>query len=420
MNLLSLDALFLFVFSIPIVMRYRILPVAGTPYWLFGVLFLILLSNILLSLYPSILKKSSHIFKVKMLLLTFTILIVVGGTTITAIVDRSKTAPIYGVHDIILQQEAAMRYLLEGKNPYKETYFGTPLEAWHYDELGKNAVNPALYHFVMPPWYLLFPFVFYFTSTPLFGFFDGRMPLLFSLFALLYILYFWFRDKKIASAAIVLTAISPAVIDYFLEGRSDVFALFWFIWALYLLEKKKLVLSSVIFALAVLSKQTIWFAAPFYFIYAWLILKKSVRSTFIKTFIPSTIVILICIGPFLLWNTPAFLDSVVFYLSGSSAHAYPISGYGLGMVLYGLGVIQDLHVYYPFILWQIAFGLPIMMGAIWWMIKKPLLSRLLIGYGVTLMVIWYFSRYFNNSHLGYLSSIFVLGVLKDWDEKGIA
>ncbi len=417
MNLLTLDALLLFILAVPVVMRYRILPVEGTPFWLFGILFFVLFANVIMSVYYSYFKKFLNVWKVKLIFLALTIFIVVGGSSVTAIVDRSKTAPVYGVHDIILQQEAAMRFLLEGKNPYKETYFRTPLAQWHYAELGKDTVNPALYHFVMPPWYLLFPFPFYFVSTPLFGFFDGRMPLLFCLFGLFVVLYRWFKDKNLASVAIVLTALSPAVIDYFIEGRSDMFALFWFIWSLYLLGKKKLILSSIIFGLAILSKQTIWFALPFYFVYAWFSMKRP-KKIIIYLVIPFLITVTVFTAPFLIWNARAFLDSVVFYLSGNSANSYPISGYGLGMLLYELGIIKNIHAYYPFILWQLVLGLPALGVGLWWLMKKPTLSRFLISYGAMLMIIWYVSRYFNNSHLGYLSSIFVLGILKDWDEKG--
>ena len=417
MNLLTLDALLLFVLSVPVVMRYRILPIEGTPYWLFGILFIVLLINIVISIYHSIFEKFINVKKVKFACLVITMFIVVGGSSVTAMIDRSRTAPIYGVHDIILQQEAAMRFLIEGKNPYKETYFNTPLAAWHYAELGKDTVNPALFHFVMPPWYLLFPFPFYFISTPLFGFFDGRMPLLFCLLGLLFVLYKWFKDKNLAFVAVVLTALSPAVIDYFIEGRSDMFAFFWFIWSLYLLDRKKLVLSSIIFGLAVLSKQTIWFAVPFYFFYAWVQFKKSSKNI-IYVLLPFIITIIFLTAPFLIWNARAFFDSVVFYVSGNSPNSYPVSGYGLGMVLYEFGIIKDIHGYYPFILWQVVLGLPAMAVGLWWLKKKPIFSRFLISYGAMLMIVWYVSRYFNNSHLGYLSSIFVLGVLKDWDEKG--
>ncbi|MEK7129424.1 MAG: hypothetical protein AAB803_00240 [Patescibacteria group bacterium] len=415
MSVLALDALLLFVLSVPVVMRYRILPIEGTPYWLFGILFLILITNVLVSLYPGFFKKTI-VLKAKLLFLMATLAIVVGGTTVTAIVDRSRTAPVYNVHDIILQQEAAMRYLLQGKNPYKETYFGTFLEEWHYAEGGKDAVNPALYHFVMPPWYLIFAFPFYFISTPVVGFFDGRMPLLFALTGLLFVIYRWLKDKNLASAAVVLTALSPATIDYFIEGRSDMFALFWLVWALYLLDKRKFIISSLLFGLAVLSKQTTWFMFPLYAVFGWLLLKRSIGKT-ILLFIPALMALMIVAGPFLLWDAKAFIDSTVLYLSGNSVHSYPISGYGLGMLLYEAGVIKDMHAHYPFILWQITLGLPVLGAVLWYLVKKPVMSRLLVGYGVVLLVFWYMSRYLNNSHVGFISSIFALGVLKDWDEK---
>ena len=158
-----LDSILLFAFAVPVVMKYRILPVEGTPYWLFGILFLILGTHCFMSFYPGILGGyKKHLEKLKMLCVTTTIAITLGGAVVTAMFDRAKTAPVYGVHDIILQQEAAMRYLLVGKNPYKETYFGTPVESFNYDEPGNTeATNPAMYHFVMPPWYVLFPFAFY-------------------------------------------------------------------------------------------------------------------------------------------------------------------------------------------------------------------------------------------------------------------
>lgn len=415
MSLLVLDALLLLVLSVPVVMRYRILPIEGTPYWLFGILFFILITNVLVSLYPGFLKKSI-VPRVKLLFLMATLAIVVGGTTLTAIVDRSRTAPVYNVHDIILQQEAAMRYLLQGKNPYKETYFGTFLEEWSYAEGGKKAVNPALYHFVMPPWYLLFAFPFYFVATPILGFFDGRMPLLFALAGLLFVVYRWLKNKHLAHLAVAVLALSPATIDYFIEGRSDMFALFWLVWALYLLEKRKFILSSLLFGLALLSKQTAWFAFPLYAVFGWLVLKRSIGRT-ILLFIPALTSLMIVAGPFLFWDARAFFDSTVYYLSGNSANSYPISGYGLGMLLYEAGVIKDIHAHYPFILWQITLGLPVLGIVLWHLVKKPVMSRLLVGYGVVLMVFWYMSRYFNNSHVGFISSIFSLGILKDLDER---
>lgn len=411
----ALDAILLFILSIPVVMRYRILPIIGTPYWLFGVLFLILTLNIYLSLYIRKNTKLINLNRLKYIFIWVTLGIVLFGTMITAIVDRSKTAPEFNVHDIILQQEEAMRFLLSGKNPYKENYLGTSLEKFNYAELGQRAINPALNYFVMPPWYLLFPFFFYFFSLPFFGFFDGRIALIFCMLGLLIILSRWFKNKQIAILAVILTALNPATVDYLIEGRSDVFALFWFVASIFLLSKYRFSLASIVFGLALLSKQTIWFAIPFFYYYLFLLLKN--KKSIIKYFLVTLTVVSIFAGPFVLWDAKSFFDSTVGYLSGGVKNGYPISGYGLGMVLYDLKVIKNIHGVYPFWLWQIVFGLPVLYGGLYLLKQKPTVSRLLSGYGFTLLIVWYFSRYFNNSHLGYLSSIFLIGIFKEWDEN---
>lgn len=419
MALLVLDALILYALAIPVVIKYRILPITGTPYWLFGLLFLMLTVNLLISLYPSVLKSLEVVKKIKAFFLWMTIIIVLGSTIWTAIVDRHLVAPVWGVHDIILQQEAAMRYLIVGKNPYKETYFGTPVESFHYDEMGKSAVNPALYHFVMPPWYLLFPFPFYFLANHTLGYFDGRIVLMVLLVGLFGCLWMWFKDRVWASLAVTLTALSPAIVDYTIEGRSDMFALAWLVASLFCLDKKKYFLASLLFGLALMSKQTVWFFTPFYVFYLWLIFKKSWMRIFQYVVIFMLPVIFLSV-PFILWDSKAFFDSVVFYLSGNTTTSYPVSGYGLGMLLYEFGVIKNIHAYYPFILWQFLLGLPTAAVSLWWIKKKPMMSRIIVGYAATLLVIWYFSRYFNNSHISYISSLFILGAIKDFDEKGHA
>ena len=416
----TLDALLLYALAIPIVMQYRLLPIDGTPYWLFGILFIVLTANVVISGYPNILgiwKK--HLDRIKDIFLVIVLSIVLVGVMVTAIVDRARTAPVYGVHDIILQQEAAMRFLIVGKNPYKETYFGTQVESFNYDEPGDTeAVNPALYHFVMPPWYLLFPFSFYYSVRPVVGYFDGRFVSLFCMIALLFVIRKWFKHPAVGRTAIILSALSPAVFDYFIEGRSDVFAFFWLIFSLWLLERKKYLWSAGVIALAFMSKQTTWFVFPFYAVYMWV----SMRASYVRM-IPSLavigVVVALLAAPFMVWDSAAFLNSVIFYLSGNAPHSYPVSGYGLSMVLKEIEIIRDIHAYYPFAVWQAVFGIPALIGLSMWLRKAPAMSKLLVAYGVLLTIIWYTSRYFNNSHLGYISMIFVLGLAKDADEQTV-
>jgi len=416
MLLWIIDSILLFSLSIPVVMQYRILPVDGTPYWLFGVLFFILGFHCTISCFPDILGRyKKHISGLKLLLVVTTLSISLVGSIVTAMFDRAKTAPSYNVHDIILQQESAMRYLIVGKNPYKETYFGTQVESFHYAELGKDAVNPALYHFVMPPWYLLFPFLFYYPSIHTVGFFDGRMALLFTMGMLLVFLWYWFKDKAISRLAIVLSALSPAVVGYFVEGRSDVFALAWLMGALLFLGKKQYIVSSIFLALSFLSKQTTWFILPFYIVYLWRQTAHN-RTIFWKSAFVCVVVEIVMTAPFIIWDAKAFFDSVVLYLIGNTSTSYPVSGYGLSMVLYEANIIRDIHAYYPFIYWQIAIALPLLIILTRWVWNKPTQSKLMMSYAIFLCVYWYLSRYFNNSHLGYLSMLFVLGGLKVIDE----
>lgn len=411
-----LDAILLFSLSIPVVMYYRILPVEGTPYWLFGLLFLVLGANCFVSFYPGVLGRwKRHLDRIKLMMLTAVVVVVLGGSTWTSISDRAKVAPVWGVHDIILQQEAAMRYLLTGKNPYKETYFGTPVESWHYGELGKDAVNPALYHFVMPPFYLLFPFPFYFAANRVVGYFDGRMVLLFTMALLLIALWYWFDDKAVARVAITLTALSPSVVPYFVEGRSDVFALAWLMGSVILLKYKQYLWSAAFLALAFMSKHTTWFIAPFYALYVWRLLSGNRKMLMYMGLIIFFIAALL-VGPFVYWDAGAFIDSVFLYLTGNSPTSYPVSGYGLGMMLYAWGYITDIHAYYPFVIWQILFAVPTLIFMMKWLMTKPSESKLIVTYAVFLGVYWYMSRYFNNSHLGYLAMLFVLGGLKSLDE----
>jgi len=128
---ITLDGVILFMFAVPFIMKYRISP-GDTPYWLFTAIFLLLLS------YFFVAKNS-----IKTMLVWLIILLTIGSALFSSIIWRHRVAPEFGVHDIILQLESAMRFTLDGVNPYKTTYFGTPIEKWHYSD---NELNPALYH----------------------------------------------------------------------------------------------------------------------------------------------------------------------------------------------------------------------------------------------------------------------------------
>ena len=408
MKILALDSVILFALIIPFIMGYRIGP-GETPFWLFGIIFLGMLLYILLDL----VKLKDHMyFLYKKIGLWFVIIAVIGSAFSASIIVRHQTSPIYSIHDIVLQQEAAIRFFLDGKNPYATNYFGTPLEEWHYSD---KEINPALYHFVMEPFYLLFALPFYFISNHTIGYFDGRIPLLFLFFSLLVLASLLVKEEGRKRLFLVLLAFNPSVLPYTLEGRSDLFMYPFLFLGFFLLYKRRYSWAGIPIALAFAVKQSAWLLFPFYVAYLFFT-TKSIKKT-IFSLLPFIVVFGVIVVPFFLWDQNAFLDSTVRYLSGDTKHSYPISGYGLGRLLHEVGVIKDLKEHYPFVIWQAVVGLPLLVGLIYYLKKLPSISRLILVYVIFLFVYWYLSRYFNNSHLSYISLVFITAYLWPGDEE---
>ena len=395
---LSLSSVILAALLIPVIMTYQIFP-GDTNYIQFGLIFAGIFINFLLDIVPMP-EKRYYFFKY---IVFWTLLaLVVGGTFISAIMVRHKVAPLFQIHDIILQLEAAIRFFLDGINPWAATYHSTFMAQWHYSD---TAVNPALYHFVMMPFYLLFSLPFYYISNHTIGYFDGRIPLFFLYLSLCISAFYFIKDREKKLIFTGILALNPAMFAYTLEGRSDVFMFAFFFVSMILLSRKKYLISGILLALAFAVKQSIWPFIPLYVAYIYFV-SDNLRLTTIRlsSFLVTFAILVV---PFFLWNPGAFLDSTVFYLSGNTAHSYPISGYGLGMLLHQLGFIKDLNSSYPFVLWQVLFVVPVLVILLGFLRKFPKVKILILSYGLLVFVYWYMSRYFNNSHVGYLTMVFL-------------
>jgi len=384
----ALSPILLFALVTFFIMTFRIGP-GDTSYVQFGLIFLAMLCYLVFERWRS-------------WLLWLIIAISIGAAAASVIVVRHRTAPVYTVHDIILQQESAIRFLLDGVNPYSATYFATPLEEWHYSA---TETNPALYHFVMMPWYLLFSLPFYYFSHRLIGYYDGRIPLFF-LFALILIMAWRLpKNREVKRQALILLAFNPATLGYLIEGRADFFMFAFLFMSFFLLFQKRYLLSAIPLALAFATKQSVWPIFPLYL--AYLVFKQKNLVRVGQSVALFGLLFCLIVAPFFFWNPKAFSDSTIFYLTGQAENSYPIAGYGWGMVLNQLGIIGNVHAYYPFWIWQAVFCLPVLALLLRWLTARPTVNRLITSYAVFTLVFWYFSRYFNNSHLGYLSTVFL-------------
>ncbi len=338
---------------------------------------------------------------------TFTVFIIIALTIgigcVVYVFDRHKIAPAYRTHDIIIQQEIAVRMLLTGKNPYKETYFGTALEGFKYYD---NETNPALYHFVMEPFYLVSVVPFYVAQSKTLGFFDARIPLYLLFGSLLIGGFMFLKDKEEKLLFITLMTFNPMTVRFLLEGRSDMFMLPFLFGGFIFLYKKRYLPAIMLIALAFAIKQTAWPLFPLLFYFLWLQTKdwKQVGK-YLLVFVVTFGIFVI---PFFLWNPKAFLDSTIFFVSGNSPNSVPISGYGFSVLLMNISVIKDSHDKYPFIIWQIIFAVPVLLILARKLRENTTVKFLIIAYTIFLAVFWYFSRYFNDSHIGFISSLLII------------
>jgi len=403
---IKLDSILAFVLIVPFIMTVRIWH-QDTPYWLFALIF----SGLLLCVVLDLSKLKDKVYQTAKNITIWSLMLgVILSSFGASIIVRHQTHPIYQVHDILVQQEVALRYLLDGKNPYSENYFGTVLEDWHYSDTEEN---PALYHFVMEPFYLLFALPFSVLSGTILGYFDGRIPLVFLLLISLFIGFKLVKDGEKRRAFILLLGFNPLMILYTLEGRSDFFMFGFLITGFYFLYKQKIILSAILIGLSFAVKQSVWPLLPLYIAYLWFVKKN--KQIFFRSVAVFTLVFASIVLPFLLWDPKAFLESTIFYLSGNASNSYPISGYGFGMLLNQLGFIKSLKDPFPFIIPQIIVGLPLLFYLLRFLKNNPSTKNLILTYGIFLFVFWYFSRYFNNSHIVYLSIVFATAYF--WPNK---
>jgi hypothetical protein len=71
-------------------------------------------------------------------------------------------------------------------------------------------------------------------------------------------------------------------------------------------------------------------------------------------------------------------------------------------------VIRSMWDAYPFWIWQALIGIPLLVVLVRWQLHSNTVARMLLSYSCLCAVLLFFSRYFNDSHLGMLSMLLVL------------
>lgn len=315
------------------------------------------------------------------------------------------------VHDSLLQNEAAVRVVAQGKNPYVENYKGTRLESWHLSAF-EGLENPALYHYTYMPLTFLLPLPFQVLSENLFNWFDERVLLLVAYLAVLvFCLGFRISPAKKATLLIAL-GLNPFMAFLIVPGYNDILVLFWVVLCVYALRFDRPYLSAFALALACASKQYAWIFVPFYFFY--LGGNGDYKQRILRAWRPILLFSVVFGAITLPWvfdNPSAFFQDVLGYHSGVVLHSYPINGFSLTSLLYAIGSIKKATDTFPSFAIQLVFTVPLLILLLWVQWRENTLPRALLNYAILLAVVIFFARAGNMNHWGYFMAIYLLALL---------
>jgi hypothetical protein len=351
-------------------------------------------------------------FWVKLAAVWVTIIAFVIVPTIAAIVYRHNGVPYLYIHDGAIQIEEAIKFLLAGKNPYVENYTGTPMAQWPFYEPGLTS-NPALYHLIYLPLTILSSLPFYVLSQVVFGWYDQRFVYLLMFVILIPMTLRAARTPGEKLSALMVVALNPLFTPFFIDGRNDIIVSFWLVGAILLLQRGRFGWAGVCVAGAIASKQTAWFFVPFFVLYVFGA-ERAPRSwkqvwTRLQPLLPASLLAAAILLPFLFWNAGAFVGDTISYQVGASAEtSYPIKSLGLGGLALGLGWIQHSTDAFPFSVLQIVAGSLTMLFLLMGQWRDNTIARMTMNYLILFIVFGFFSRVFNDNHLGFALTWLIL------------
>jgi hypothetical protein len=341
---------------------------------------------------------------------------------------RQQSGPASYTHDGgVIQTEATIRFLLEGRNPYVEDYVDTPMAEWGFSEY-----RTALYHYPYLPWTFLFSAPFYLLGQ-LLGFYDQRIVYLLLMAVALTLASRLAAQPRARLALVIGLGLNPVMALDLIFGQNDAFVLVWVIFSLCawhgwraaqirgVARPGLLAISTVCYGLACASKPTAWFFAPFYGLIlvtefttghalTWANSLRAARALLARGW-PALVTFLLVTSPYLLWNPAAFYDDIWRWSNGQGETGYQIWGWGASNFVLALGLVTDRFDQWPFLLLEAALALPLLL---WFLLRQWRANTVGLAcwhYAIFLLAFFYGSRFLNENYLGYLLAFLVLGLL---------
>ncbi len=341
---------------------------------------------------------------------------------------RAQSGPASYTHDGgVIQTEATIRYLLEGRNPYTEDYTQTPMAEW-----GFSAFRTALYHYPYLPWTFLLSAPFFMAGQALGGY-DQRIVYLLLMAVALALAPRLVEGTRRKLALVALLALNPIMGLDLIFGQNDAFVLAWLIFALVAWkawrdgrdkgrgQRAALIATGVCFGLACASKPTAWFFAPFLALLmvadmpsgsTWRALVAQLWTGALRLW-PALLVFVALLLPYVLWDAPSLYDDVWRWSSGQGETGYQIWGLGASNFVLAAGAVESRFAQWPFWLLELLLAGPLLV----WFIRRQghanNLSAACWHYAIFLLVFFYASRFLNENYLGYILAFMAIAALSD-------
>src|SRR5919204_5410253 len=322
-------------------------------------------------------------FRVQLAIVLALIGLLVVMPTLAAIGDRHDTAPYRDVHDSALQIELATGMLLHGQDYYRATYFHTPLAQWW----PVGPPNPALYHTDSLPFQEELTVPFMLAARATLSWFDERFIYLLCLGAVLGMALALARTPTSRLALVAGLGLNPLFVPSFIAGQNDVLVLAEVMGVLLLARHGRRRAALLLLGTALATKETALFLVPFLLL--WMAGQDDTGAGF-RTTEGATrparrgltwwlgwtarslgwiaLPVVLFVGPFLLWDAPAFLASTIGFVEGTVPHSFPIrglEGYGFAsFVLFG-SLVRSSASYWRFGVVQLLVAAPVALALLW-------------------------------------------------------
>jgi len=303
-----------------------------------------------------------------------------------------------------IQIEESMKMILSGKNPYKETFHGTPLENW------RGFTNNVIYHLPYMPGSFLYSIPVYVASKTLFHVYDQRIFYLLLFFACFGLIALLCPPGSSRIVAWTVFGLNPFFTRYFMLGANDITIFFWLLLAMTFFKKNYNTLAFLALGAGCAVKQFTWFFVPFLLIYVcslefskpklWFknLLKKW------KIWLPGALLFCLTVAPFILWDPASFYNDTFLYGSGGLVTSYPMQGfhgYGFASILLFLQLVPNGNADFPFILIQMVI-IPLF-AILWKKYDNQMdLSAVSVCSATILLIFMFFSRYLHGNFIGFI------------------